>query len=279
MIYLLKIPFLKIIIKIVIIFFVIYFFFCTFLFFNQTSLIFFPLKQGDLIPKEFNNVQEVYFETWDHIRLNWWFIDNKSKKTIIFFHGNWWNISSNKERIQMFNDLWVNGFLFDYRWYGKSEWSILYENDIYFDGEAAYQYILSRWIKPEEIIIWWQSLGGALAIHTAQSKNIFRTIIESSFASMDSMASQQYPFIPTKLLLQFHFDSVKKIQNIISPILIIHSSDDEIIPIENSKILLQRARDSKNFLETRWSHNGWFKQSYKLYKTTLESFLDPVFRY
>jgi alpha-beta hydrolase superfamily lysophospholipase len=58
--------------------------------------------------------------------------------------------------------------MFDYRGYGKSYGSIGKENDIYMDGEAAYQYILSRGTKPENIIIWGQSLGGAVAIHTAQ---------------------------------------------------------------------------------------------------------------
>ncbi len=246
---------------------------CLFLFFNQESLIFFPSKYIGSIPNE-SNIQEVSFKTKDNITLNWWFIDNKSKKTIIFFHGNWGNISSNKERIKIFNDLWVNGLLFDYRGYGKSEGSIVREKDIYVDGEAAYQYILSRWVKPEEIIIWWQSLWGAIAIHTAQSKNIFRTIIESTFISMDSMASEVYWFIPSRLILVFHFDNIGKISNIISPMLIIHSPDDEVISIENGKALFQKFEWKKEFLETRWSHNWWFGQSYSLYKSHLQQFLE-----
>jgi fermentation-respiration switch protein FrsA (DUF1100 family) len=50
---------------------------------------------------------------------------------------------------------------------------------------------------------------------------------------MDSMASRQYWFLPTQLLLQFHFDSINKISNILSPILIIHSPDDELIDFQN----------------------------------------------
>jgi fermentation-respiration switch protein FrsA (DUF1100 family) len=166
----------------------------------------------------------------------------------------------------------MNALMFDYRGYGKSEGQIHSENDIYLDGEAAYGYILSRGIKPENIIIWGQSLGGTVAIHTAQWKHIFRTIIESSFTSMDSMASGQYWFLPTQLLLQFHFDSINKISNILSPILIIHSPDDEMIGIQNGRELFEKANIPKEFLETRGSHNGGFSQSYLLYIEKLEKF-------
>jgi fermentation-respiration switch protein FrsA (DUF1100 family) len=112
-----------------------------------------------------------------------------------------------------------------------------------------------------------------VAIHTAQWKHIFRTIIESSFTSMDTMASGQYWFLPSRLLLQFHFDSINKISNILSPILIIHSLDDEIISFQNWKKLFEKVSTSKEFLETRGSHNGGFSQSYLLYIEKLEKFL------
>jgi hypothetical protein len=44
--------------------------------------------------------------------------------------------------------------MFDYRGYGKSGGMIHTEEDLYVDGEAAYQYLISRNIKPEDIIIW-----------------------------------------------------------------------------------------------------------------------------
>jgi esterase/lipase len=50
---------------------------------------------------------------------------------------------------------------------------------------------------------------------------------------MDEMASKQYPFLPVKLLSRFHFKTNEKISNIISPILIIHSINDEMINFSN----------------------------------------------
>lgn len=140
---------------------------CIFVFFSQKDLIFFPSRTTRSLPRD-TNLKEVSFNTQDGVTLNGWFIDNKSDKTIIFFHGNGGNIYSNQERITAFNALGVNALMFDYRGYGKSYGSIKKEENIYKDGEAAYQYILSRGIKPENIIIWGQSLGGAVAIYTAE---------------------------------------------------------------------------------------------------------------
>lgn len=62
--------------------------------------------------------------------------------------------------------------MIDYRGYGKSEGEIMKEIDIYMDGESAYNYVVQRGTKPENIVIWGQSLGGAIAINTAQNKPI-----------------------------------------------------------------------------------------------------------
>lgn len=245
---------------------------CIFVFVYQKDLILFPSQKIWSLPAD-KNLEEVTIVTSDNIRLNAWYIDNKSNTTIIFFHGNGGNIYNNQERITLFQSLWVNALMFDYRGYGKSEGNIEKESDIYTDGESAYNYVVQRGTKPEKIIIWGQSLGGAVAMHTAQWKPIKRTIIESTFTSMDEIAAETYPFLPTSLMLRFHFDNLSKIADIHSPILIIHSSDDEILGIENSKRLFEKANNPKEFLGTRGSHNGGFSQSYTLYKENLEKFL------
>lgn len=233
---------------------------------------FFPSQSLKSMPRD-KNLQEVYFVTADNIKLNGWYIDNKSDTTIIFFHGNGGNIYDNQERITLFQALGVNALMFDYRGFGKSEGTIEREGDIYADGEAAYQYVTSRGTKPENSIIWWQSLGGAVAMHTALWKPLKRTIIESTFTSMDEKAQETYWFLPTSLMLRFHFDNIAKIADVHSPILVIHSSDDEILGIENSKRLFEKANNPKEFLETKGSHNGGFSQSYNLYRENLEKFL------
>lgn len=245
---------------------------CIFVFFIQKSLIFFPIKENVSFPWQ-PNLKEISIKTEDGILLNAWYLDNKSDKTVIFFHGNGGNISYNQERLVIFNELHFNAIMIDYRWYGKSKGNIQKEEDIYKDADAAYKYIIDKGVNPKNIIIWGQSLGGAIAIYLAQNKDIYATIIESSFYSMDSMAANIYRFLPTLLLLRFHLRSDEKIENIISPILLIHSRNDEIINFSNGQKLYEKAKGHKEFLETTGSHNGGFQKSYNLYVSTLKKFL------
>lgn len=77
---------------------------------------FLPSREMRSTPKD-ANLKEVSIVTSDTIILNGWFIDNKSDKTIIFFHGNGGNISYNQERITLFQSLGVNALMIDYRGY------------------------------------------------------------------------------------------------------------------------------------------------------------------
>ena len=90
---------------------------------------------------------------------------------------------------------------------------------------------------------------------------------------MDRMASTQYWFVPTRLLLQFHFANIDKVPNILSPTLVIHSREDEMIGIENGRELFEKLKTPKEFIETHGSHNGGLSQSFVLYKEALEKFL------
>lgn len=262
----------KIILKFILIVGFLYVIICVFLFSIQKSFIFFPSKEIFSIPKD-GNLADVYIKTEDNIKLNAWFLDNKSDKTVIFFHGNGGNIFYIQERLKIFNELHLNVILFDYRGYGKSEGKIHKEEDLYKDSNAIYNYVISRGTNTKNIILWGQSLGGAVAINLAQNKNIYATIIESTFYSMDEMARTQYWFLPTRLLLKFHFINNEKISNINSPILIIHSNNDEIVNFSYGKRLFDKAKNPKMFLETKGSHNGGFEESYSLYISALKTFL------
>lgn len=260
------------IIRICLIILFIYVIFCGIIFFNQKSLIFFPIKETLFFPT-YTNLKEIDIKTEDDITLNAWFLDNKSDKTVIFFHWNWWNIYYNQMRLKIFDELKVNAILFDYRGYWKSEGEIKNEQDLYNDAQSVYNYVLNKGVEPKQIIFWGQSLGAAIAIDTAQNKGIYGVISESTFSSMDDMARKQFYYLPTSFLLNFHFKNNEKIQNINSPILVIHSQNDEMIDFQNWEKLFSLANNEKSFLKTTWSHNEWFLSDYDLYVSSLKQFL------
>lgn len=77
---------------------------CLCVYLVQTNLMFFPSKEVRPLPS-LKNLTEVSFRTSDNIVLNGWFLDNTSKKTVLFLHGNGGNVSYNEERLSIFTEL------------------------------------------------------------------------------------------------------------------------------------------------------------------------------
>lgn len=66
---------------------------------------------------------------------------------------------------------------------------------------------------------------------------------------------------------------MRHVKNIQSPLLVIHSEDDEIIPYAQGQQVYGAAHEPKTFLRIRGSHNGGFIYSGRFYIEGLEAFL------
>ena len=239
--------------------------------------LYFPMKEleGDpgLIGLPF---EEAYFETSDNVRLYGWFLPaSGAKYTVIFCHGNAGNISHRLEKIAILHNLGLSVFIFDYRGYGKSEGAPS-EQGLYRDADAACAYLVERRGIPEgRIILYGESLGGGVAIHAAQNRGLKAVITEEAFSSVRDMAGLVYPFIP-RFMVANKFDSLSKIKNVTCPKLIIHSTNDEIVPFSLGERLYNAASPPKKLHKIRGSHNTAFLDSEEEYKEGLKSFLSNL---
>ncbi len=119
------------------------------------------------------------------------------------------------------------------------------EEGLYKDATASINWLNERGIKEENIIIYGESLGTAIATEIAQNKNYAGVILESPFTSMIAAAKSKYPIFPIKLLLKDKYESDKKIKNIKSPILIMHGEIDKIVPFRMGKKMFELANEPK----------------------------------
>ena len=97
----------------------------------------------------------------------------------------------------------------------------------------------------DDVILYGESLGTAVAVEVAQNKNFAGVILESPFTSMIDAAKNKYPFLPIKFLLKDKYESVSKIKNIKTPILIMHGKKDDLVPFAMGKKMYETANEPK----------------------------------
>jgi uncharacterized protein len=184
--------------------------------------------------------------------LNAWFFvpkTNYNGTTLCFLHGNGGNISSYFTLAKPFIDKGFKIFLFDYSGYGYSSGKSSREN-VLSDANFALNFLKSMLKKEERLIIYGQSLGGHLAV-TVAAKNeaiIDALVIEGAFSSHKNIAAVRVPVLG-RIFVAEKYSALKAITQFNKPILIIHSTEDKIIPYSMSTQLYEKANEPK-FLYT-----------------------------
>ena len=181
----------------------------------------------------------------------WWIPAEKpDAPTVLYLHGNFRNISYNLENALRYRALGSNLLLVDYRGYGKSTGGKPSEAKVYEDAEAAWQYLVGqRGVKPQQLFIYGHSLGGAVAIDLAlRHPEAAGLITESTFTSMQAMGELKYDFLPAGLLLNQRFESLQKITQLKVPLLLIHGTWDQKVPVEMARQLFEAAPQPKTLV-------------------------------
>ncbi|MCK5647505.1 MAG: alpha/beta hydrolase, partial [Gammaproteobacteria bacterium] len=248
------------------------------MFFFQPAMLFIPYGKIDATPAQWGlEYEDVFFQTGDDIQLHGWYIPNRNaKRTLLFFHGNAGNISHRGESIKIFHRMGLNVFIPDYRGYGKSEGKPS-ETGLYEDARSAWHYLLTQKdLQRDNIIIFGRSMGGAVAIKLAADVQPGALILESVFSSINDMAKSIMPGLSRLLVLRFNFDNKAMIKQVYSPLLLMHSPDDEIIPFEQGKKVFLAANNPKKLIQLRGDHNSGFLQSQPDYEGHIENFIQSL---
>ena len=214
----------------------------------RNKLTFFPDNEGE-IPKQSipNFVSERQIRTIDGENLQaFLFRHNEFVKCplIIYFHGNAGNLYHRFDYAKRLFDMNQDVLLISYRGYSKSSGKPS-EKGIYIDGETAVDYVKdSLGYDEKEITIFGRSLGTTVAIHISQNRVFNNVILVTPLASGKEMATAMglgfFRFIAGN-----SYNSLKKINNIKSRILIIHGDKDEIIPYDMGKKLFDTFNGTK----------------------------------
>ena len=177
---------------------------------------------------------------------------------VIYLHGNPATIASkiNISHYTQLRALGLNLLAPEYRGFAGLEGAPT-EAAIATDVRAAYDYLrVTRNIAPARIVIYGWSLGGAAAVDLTSATEQAAVILEGAPASIVDLGRQRYPFFPVRLIMRSPFDSIRRVGRIRSPMLFLHSTDDEVVPISEGRRLFDAARAEKTFVEVRGGHVG-----------------------
>ncbi len=213
----------------------------------QTKMIFFPPKVVGSTPADvgipYENLRLAVGDGEIH---GWWIPAPTSaadSPVIIYAHGNASNLSDLVFRFQQFHDWGCAVMAIDYRGYGESSGPFPNEQRVYEDIETAWQYLIQqRQVAADRIVLYGQSIGGAIALNLAVNHpEAAGLVMESSFTSMRDMVDYKFPLLPKitpiDTVLTQQFDSIGKMRSLKIPLLLIHGTDDDIVPVSMSQQL------------------------------------------
>lgn len=227
------------------------------------KLFYFPTKDMPGTPEERGLVFEnVTFSTSDQVKLHGWFLPvakgQSVKGTVVFSHGNAGSIGHHLP----FTD-WLprNGYqllMYDYRGFGKSGGAPSREGLIR-DVEAAFAYSLTRKeIAGGKIYSFAHSLGGAksiVALTRTKVPGLRAVITDGTFASYEGMATIMAGNFG-KNLVSDELSPKSVVGKLPVPLLMIHGTADEVVPLSQGKELYAAARPRKTFYEVPGGRHG-----------------------
>ncbi len=213
--------------------------------------------------------------TKDHDKILSWYKKpaDKNKKIIIYFHGNAGNMGDRSNKFKVFAEAGYGIMAISYSGYYGSSGDAT-EKSLINDGRAALDFCYQQGYKPQDIILFGESLGSGIAVQLAAATKFFAVILESPYSSIASVAEKIYWFIPVKLILKDRFESIKYLPKITSPIIIFHGTADHVVPYLEGQKVFAAIKSPKKFITVKGAGHVMFNHQLLLDK--INQFIDSM---
>lgn len=152
---------------------------------------------------------------------------------ILYFHGNGEVMGDVFWMAREFVRRGIGVVLAEYRGYGLSARSTTAapsEAGLYEDAEAVLAALAARGISSDQIVLFGASLGTGVAVEMAARGHGSAVVLVTPYTSIPDVASRFALGLPVGALMRERFDSIAKAQGVAVPALIIHGTDDEVVP-------------------------------------------------
>ncbi len=161
------------------------------------------------------------------------FLGSKDAPVIVYFHGNGVAMG---DVLWMAREFWQRGLgvvVAEYRGYGLSAESpnaSPSEAGLYEDAEAVLAALASRGIGSERVALFGESLGTGVAVEMAARGHGASLVLVTPYTSIPEVASRFAFGLPVRVLMSERFDSLAKASRVAIPALLLHGTDDGVVP-------------------------------------------------
>lgn len=203
-------------------------------------------------------------------RVSMVYLDQPQARRLIFYHhGNGEDLHSILPRLQALREMGFAVLAWDYPGYGTSDGSPT-QKGIKEIAEQILTAIPDQFGYPvEHTLLYGRSVGSGPAIDLATRHPVAGLIIEGAFTSIFRVGIK-YNILPWDI-----FDNLAIIDEISCPVLLLHGSDDQVVPFSHSQTLLERAPTPKFF---SWfsggGHNDLLDAYPEIYTSSLVRFAE-----
>ncbi len=178
------------------------------------------------------------------------------KGAILFFHGNFGDVSGWGAYGADFAALGYDFYIFDYPGYGKSDGKISSQDQLFASADAMSRYVLAQH-PPRKLAMIGYSIGSGIAAQQAAKWDAARLILLAPYFSFERLAHEKAPFVP-KFLIRYKIPTAEFLHAARgTQITLIHGSADELIPVQHCRDLAGSLKAGDLFYEIPDAqHNG-----------------------
>jgi len=191
---------------------------------------------------------EVSISTEDDERIvGWWAPPPIRGGVVLFFHG---TPSTLRDTIWRLADLRNSGLgvmAIDYRGYGSSTGT---PSELGFRADARATFDCIRTLAPaSKVAVFGESLGTGIAVALARERPVAGVLLNAPYASVLRLFELRGPPLPYRWLLADQFDSEALIGGVSVPVMILHDTADDNVPVAEARRLYAAANEPKSMIE------------------------------
>ena len=204
------------------------------LYFTQRSMIY-PVPQiSASIPDGYRRVS---LQTADGLTLTALFRSpSGDQRVIVFFHGNGDNWDGAALANRAIAEAGYGVLLCEYRGYSANP-GTPGEAGFYADGRVALAWLAGRGIGPDRTVLAGNSIGSGPATQLAAEFQPAGLVLISGFTSLPDVVAGRLPWLPAQWLVRDKFENREKIARLKMPILLLHGTEDQLVPAAQAQAL------------------------------------------